>query len=87
MASLLRAFWAQAVETFLPFTSAKGASIRSVSPTPGRSIWMTSAPKSASMVAANGMATREPEQTTRMPAKGPYSGIINLRSLIILHSF
>ena len=82
MDSLFLASCAQAVETFLPLTVANGAIKRSVSPTPGRSMWMTSAPKSANTVAAKGIAMREPLSMILIPAREPNSGMINVRSLM-----
>ena len=43
-------------------------------------MWMTSAPKSANIVAAKGIAMREPLSMILIPARGPNSGMINVRS-------
>src|SRR6185295_20188986 len=45
--------------------------LRSGSPSPGGSILITSAPKSASVFAQNGPAISEPNSRTRTPASGP----------------
>src|SRR5688500_874136 len=45
--------------------------LRSGSPSPGGSILITSAPKSASVFAQNGPATRLPSSSTFTPASGP----------------
>src|SRR6476659_1461927 len=45
--------------------------LRSASPSPGGSILITSAPKSASVLAQNGPAIRLPSSSTRTPLKGP----------------
>ncbi len=51
--------------------STNGPMLRMKSPTPGSSTLITSAPRSASRVAANGAATRVPRSRTRTPASGP----------------
>src|SRR3954471_7227574 len=45
--------------------------LRRGSPSPGGSILITSAPKSASVLAQNGPAMRLPSSSTRIPVKGP----------------
>src|SRR3954470_537004 len=45
--------------------------LRSGSPSPGGSILITSAPKSASVLAQNGPAMRLPSSRTRIPLRGP----------------
>src|SRR5712691_9295403 len=45
--------------------------VRMKSPCPGSSTLMTSAPRSASSVAAKGAPMRVPRSSTRMPANGP----------------
>src|SRR5260221_9470404 len=47
---------------------------RNGSPTPGISILMTSAPRSASSIPAYGPLMNEPSSTTRTPASGPVIG-------------
>src|SRR5437660_6314637 len=48
--------------------------VRMKSPTPGCSILMTSAPSSASSVAANGAPIRVPRSSTRTPSSAPVTG-------------
>ena len=51
-----------------------GVQCRIESPTPGSSTLITSAPKSASCVAASGPAIMLPASITRMPTRGPLRG-------------